>query len=114
MNDDPIAEALEEAIRRREGEVERLRRALAQHRLKAVVGKPRRRKRGLRRGGLPLQIAEILKESEPLTTGQVVMNLKAKGIETSARVVSSALSRYAKEGRFFRQTEDGKWDLIEK
>jgi hypothetical protein len=114
MNEDPIAEALEEAIRRREDEIGRLRRALEQHRRRAVEAQPRRRRKGgLRRGSLPFQIAEILKEDGPLTTAEVVIGLRLKGVESSTRTVSSALSRYGKEGRFFRQAKDGKWELIE-
>ncbi len=116
MNGDPIIEALEEAIRRREEELDQLRVALEERRRQSAA-KPRKRtrRRGFRAGSLPALIAEILKESKrPMTTAEIAIELKGRGRDESTRIVSASLSRYVKLVKVFRQTEDGRYELLEK
>ncbi len=116
MNNDPIGEALDEAIQRHEDALQKLRQAREEHHRQHTARRRRRtRKGGFRRGSLPSQVAEVLREvKEPLTTAEIVIFLEGRDIKTSTRIVSAGLARYVKARKVFGQTEDGKYELLEK
>ena len=119
MNKDRLIEATERAIRRSEKELAQLQDALG-----ALKGRPGRRStrgRGRLRnrltpGRLPALVFGMMKEiNKPATLGEIVMALckKQPGMSVSTRQLSLALARYVREERYFRITEDGKYELIE-
>ena len=72
-----------------------------------------KRQRGPRTGGLPAQVASLLRtEGKSMTAAEISLRLSKGGKKPSVRDVGISLARYIRAGLLFRRDEEGRYELI--
>ena len=119
MSEERIIASLEKELKKATKTVERIKASIAALKGKSPQAKrakkrKRRRKIGLRADRLPAFAFDFLKEAgEPATLAEMVDAIgKRHGKDVTVRQLSVALARFVRGEKFFRVTDDGKYEVI--
>lgn len=119
MSEERIIASLETELKKAMKKVERIKASIAPLKGKAprqrhVKRLKKRRTKALRAGRLPALASDFLKDTEkPVTLAEMADAIgKRHGKDVTVRQLSVALARFVREEKFFRVTDDGKYELI--
>lgn len=112
MDDDALIDELQQKVYEAEELLRRRKDALAALKGKTVGSRKDRKPRGFRGKSIPSQVYAFLKATrQHASLQELAEHLKKADSTVDARKISLALSKYVRSGRFFVQTDEGKYGL---